>query len=228
MEFLKRISKNGENGMSRSVLSGQVKDIVVEAILNGELKAGDRVAEKTLAERLGVSQAPVRDAVRDLCMMGFLKSEPYKGATVRSFTLEELNEVYLVRAALESLGARLAAPRLTESNIKTLRKILDKMIATARKKDIKETTRLNNEFHETIIKISGNKLLHQLWKTLLFGYWTIVTARMSNYDLEYLARRHGEVFEALITRDPLKAMVAMQHHLEYLGNPIDEAAEHTD
>ena len=219
MEFLKRISKNAENCMPRSVMSDQVKDIIVEAILNGELKAGDRVVETTIAELLGVSQAPVRDAVRDLCMMGFLKSEPYKGASVRSFTSEELNEVYLVRAALESLAARLAASRLKQRDVKVLRTILDDMIAAGQKEDIRGMTKLNNEFHETIIKISGNKLLHQIWKTLQFGQWTLVTVRMSEYNLEYLARRHEELLEALKSGDSYIAMMAMQHHIEVFGRP---------
>jgi DNA-binding GntR family transcriptional regulator len=69
------------------------------------------------------------------------------------------------------------------------------------------------------LRISGNRLLHQLWKTLEFGRWTIVTYRMGSYDIEYLVARHGELLEALKTRDPEKAIRAMQHHIEDLGKP---------
>ena len=214
-----------EKPLPRVVLSDQVRDVIVEAILNGEFKAGDRVVENVLARRFGVSQAPVCDALRDLVMMGFLKSEPFKGATVRSFSTEELSEVYLVRASLESLAARFAAPRVTDNDLKKLRGILDNMISVARKGDLKRTTQLNNDFHETIIKISGNKLLHQLWETMQFGYWTIVTARFSSCNLEYLAKRHEEIFEALITRDPSKAMAATRRHFEDLRGLVDGTGE---
>lgn len=231
MEFPKKLSRNGkqqENNMSRLMLSDQVKTIIVEAILNGELKAGERVAEKVLSEKLGVSQSPVRDAVRELCLMGFLQSEPYKGASVRSFTPKELQEVYLVRASLESLGARLAAARLTEQDTQTLREILDAMIGAAQAGDTKKMTRLDNTFHEAIMAMSGNSLLQQLWKTLQFGLWTMVTVAMSQHDLEYLARRHEEIFEAVTSGDPYKAMIAMQHHIEVLGIEFDRAAERSE
>jgi len=211
--------------LSRTVLSHQVRDIIVDAILNGDLKAGDRLAENGLARHFGVSQAPVRDAIRDLVMMGFLKSEPYKGACVRHFTPDELDEVYLVRASLEALAARLAAPRLTDEHVRKLRQILDKMIAAAERGNVGRTTQFNNDFHEEIIVIAGNRLLHQLWKTIQFRYWTYVTNLLGKNDLAYRARRHEEVLEGLMTRDPIKAMVAMQHHLEGLRSSANEPEE---
>jgi DNA-binding GntR family transcriptional regulator len=212
-------SETGEVSLLRVVLSDQVKEFIVEAILDGEFKPGDRIVESSLARRLGVSQAPVREAIRDLVLMGFLETEPYKGTSVRSFSPQELWEVYTVRAALESLAARLAATRLTEADVETLQSILDEMIEASREHDLDKTTRLNNDFHETILKIAGNRLLYQLWQALRFGYWTIVTAKISSFDLEYLAARHEELLDALKTRDPRKAMYAMRRHIEDLGKP---------
>jgi DNA-binding GntR family transcriptional regulator len=217
-----RMQQNSETDealLPRVVLSDQVKEFIVDAIMSGEFKPGDRVVESSLARRLGVSQAPVREAIRDLVLMGFLETEPYKGTSVRSFSPEELWEVYTVRAALEALGARLASARLTEADVETLREILNEMIDAGRKHDLDRMTRLDNSFHETIMQVSDNKLLYQLWQTLRFGYWTIVTAKMSSFDLEYLAVRHETLLEALESRDPQIAMVAMQHHIEDLGKP---------
>jgi len=205
--------------LPRVVLSDLVKEYVVEAIMNGEFEPGDRIVESSLARQLGVSQAPVREAIRDLVMMGFLETEPYKGTSVRSFSAEDLYEVYTVRAALEALSARLAASRLTDEDAENLQHILDEMVKAGREHDLDGMTRLDNEFHETILQISGNKVLYQLWKTLQFGYWTIVTARMSSFDLEMLAIRHEELLEALKTRDPDKARRAMRRHIEDLGKP---------
>lgn len=211
-----------KNALSRTILSEQIRDIIADSILNGELEAGDRVVENNLAQKLGVSQAPVRDAIRDLVFMGFLSSEPYKGATVRSFNQEDLHEVYLVRASLESLSAGLAAALITDDDIHKLENILEKMVAAAKKGDAKGTALLNTEFHETILKITGNKLLLKIWKTLQFGYWAIATARRPEFDLEYSAVRHADLIEVLKTRDPERAQKVMQKHIEELGKPVHE------
>ncbi len=206
--------------LNRTVLSDQVKEFITNEILGGRFEPGQRVVESAIANELGVSQAPVREAIRELVVMGFLETEPYKGAFVRKFTPEELNEVYAVRAALESLGAREAASRITEKDEAILRGILDEMVAAAKEDDLREMVRQNNQFHETIIKISGNKLLHHLWLTLQFGQWTILTTLRSHLGLEYLAQRHEPLLEALATHDPDRASQAMRDHIEQLGNTL--------
>jgi DNA-binding GntR family transcriptional regulator len=210
-----------ENGaqLTRVVLSDQVKAFIIDAITGGDFKPGDRIVESALARQLGVSQAPVREAIRDLARMGFLETEPYRGTSVRSFTPGELWEVYTVRAALEALSARLAAARLNDDDVDTLERILDQMVDAGRRQDLDRMTELDNDFHETILQIAGNSLLYQLWQTLQFGYWTIVTAKMSTFDLEHLAARHEELLDALKTRDPQRAMDAMRRHIEDLGKP---------
>jgi DNA-binding GntR family transcriptional regulator len=206
----------------RVVLSDRVKEYIIEAVLNGDLKPGDRIIESSMARRLGVSQAPVREAIRDLILLGFLENEPYKGTSVRSFTPEELWETYTVRAALESLGARLATSRMTEEDAAELQCILDEMMEAARQDDIDRIVRLDNSFHEAIIRVSRNKTLLQLWKTLQFGTWSIVTYRKTGYDPAYLAARHQELLDALLSRSPSKAMKVMQRHIEEMGTPPDD------
>jgi DNA-binding GntR family transcriptional regulator len=208
--------------LPRVVLSDRVKEYIVEAVLNGELKPGDRIVESSMARELGVSQAPVREAIRDLVLLGFLESEPYKGTSVRSFTYEELWETYTVRAALESLAARLATAHLTDDDADRLQRILDEMMEAARQQDRDRLVQLDNRFHETILKISRNKTLHQLWKSLQFGTWSIVTYRKLSYDPAYLAARHVELLEALKAGDPEKAAYTMQHHIEDMGKPPED------
>jgi DNA-binding GntR family transcriptional regulator len=217
--------------LPRVVLSDRVKEHIVDAVLNGELKPGDRIVESSLARQLGVSQAPVREAIRDLVLLGFLETRPYKGTSVRSFTPEELWETYTVRAALESLAARLAATHLTDEDVLALRAILNEMMLAAQRQDRDRLVELDNHFHEKILQISKNKTLYQFWKTLQFSTWTIVTYRKSSYDPAYLAARHEELLRALESRDPEKAMHAMQHHIEDMGKPpdsMDLKANNTD
>ena len=201
-------------------LSDQAKEYIMEAIKEGRLQPGDRVSESGLAQELGISQAPVRDAIRELSMLGFLQREPNKGSVVHSFSPKERCEIYEVRAALESLAARLAATRWTEADVERLEAILDQLIEAGHNKDLNRMTRLNIQFHEMIIEVAGNTLLHQLWKRLEFGYWTIFTARSASWDLEYLANRHRQLLEGLKTRDPEVAAEAMRHHIEDLAKPL--------
>jgi DNA-binding GntR family transcriptional regulator len=215
-----------ERVIPRVVLSDRVKEYIVEAVLSGQLKPGERIVESSLARDLGVSQAPVREAIRDLVLLGFLESEPYKGTSVRSFSYEELWETYTVRAALESLAARLAATHLTDDDADRLQGILDEMMEAARQHDRDRLIELDNRFHETILRISRNQTLHRLWKTLQFGTWSIVTYRKSSYDPAYLAARHVELLAALKTGDPEEAAHAMQHHIEDMGKPPAEMNAH--
>jgi DNA-binding GntR family transcriptional regulator len=161
-------------------------------------------------------------------LLGFLETEAFKGTSVRSFSPKELYEVYTVRAALESLAARLAAKRLTEDDAQALQGTLEEMIHAAQEEDEEQMVRLDNRFHETILQISDNQLLYQLWQTLQFGYWTIVTTRSSSYNLEELARRHETLLAAIASRDPQKAAAAMQHHIEDLGKPPGNLANPND
>jgi DNA-binding GntR family transcriptional regulator len=210
---------NGQEKLPRTMLSDRVKEYIVEAILSRQLQPGDRIVETLLARRLGVSQAPVREALRELVVMGFVESHPYRGTSVRALSQQDLWESYTVRAALEALAARLAAARLTEADEQHLEAILAEMLEASRLQDHERTIRLDNKFHETILQIAGNKLLSQVWKTLEFGRWTMVTYRLSNYGYDFLAIRHRQLLDALLTRDPETAAEAMQHHIEDLGVP---------
>ena len=217
-----QVNRNEDRLLPRVVLSDRVKEHIVEAVLSGELKPGDRIVESSMARELGVSQAPVREAIRDLVLLGFLESQPYKGTSVRSFTYEELWETYTVRAALESLAARLAANNLTDVDADRLQGILDEMMEAAARQDRDRLIQLDNRFHETIMDISRNKTLEQLWKTLQFSTWSIVTYRKSSYDPAYLAARHVELLDALRSGDPEKAAHTMQYHIEDMGKPPAE------
>jgi DNA-binding GntR family transcriptional regulator len=203
--------------LNRTILSNHIREFIIEGILNGRFTPGERIVESGIANELGVSQGPVREAIRELVVMGFLNNEPYKGTFIRKFSQDELNEVYDIRAALESLGARQAALRITDQDGEILQKIFEDMIAAARANDLHGTVNLNNQFHETIIKISGNSLLLRLWKTLQFGHWTIFTTTVSDLGLEFLAQRHKPLIDALLSRDPEAASEAMRKHIEELG-----------
>ena len=98
--------------VSRTMLREQVKDVLLQRIVDGEYGPGERIVETRVAEEFGVSQAPVREALRELEILRLVVSEPFRGARVKEARPEEVLEGYPVRAALEEVGARAAAPRL--------------------------------------------------------------------------------------------------------------------
>src|SRR5687767_9053059 len=100
------------SAVMRTVLREQVKELLLERILAGDYRPGDRLVETRIAQELGTSQAPVREALRDLELLRFVESEPFRGARVREISPAELAEIYPVRAALEEVAAREAAVRL--------------------------------------------------------------------------------------------------------------------
>ena len=97
--------------LTRRILREQVKEVLLERILSGAYLPGERLVETRIAQELGTSQAPVREALRELEQLRFVESVPYRGAHVREVSLDELAEVYPVRAAIEEVAARAAADR---------------------------------------------------------------------------------------------------------------------
>jgi DNA-binding GntR family transcriptional regulator len=204
------------NGINKVVLSDQVKQYILDAIERGELMPGDRLVESQLARQLKISQAPVREAIRDLVSSGFLVREPHKGTMVRLLTDQDMQDIYSIRAVLDALAAEQAARHVTDQHIKSLHKILDKMIKMAKAGDYLSAARYDWQIHVMIVDISGNKLLRRIYDTLQLGQYILITMRRSSISLEELADRHRAVIEALETRDPEIARQAMKQHIEGL------------
>jgi DNA-binding GntR family transcriptional regulator len=210
----------GKKRLTRTVLSEQIKQQLMEDIFHRKYKAGDRIVESALARELGVSQASVREALRSLIAMGFLENEPFKGTTVRSFTAEDLLEVVTVRIALETLAGQLSIRRITDEEIAELERITAEMIAASKEGDTQRRIRLNIAFHEKLVQTSGNKLLVQLYNYMHFGNWSLLTGNLSEMDSIQIATRHGILIDALKSRDPDKVARAIREHVESTTKPL--------
>src|SRR3982751_1903886 len=100
--------------IERRVFRDEIREKLIDGILTGRLPPGTRIVETRLAQQFGVSQAPVREALRDLELFGFVVSSPFRSTQVRQISTDDLLEIYPIRASLESLAARAAAPRMTD------------------------------------------------------------------------------------------------------------------
>lgn len=202
----------------------RVKDVILQRIVSGEYPPGSRLVETRIAQELGVSQAPVREALRDLEQLGCIIHEPFRGCSVRAFSAEELLEAFPVRAALEALAARLAAERITEPELLHLAELLETMRAAARRGDAHDQSQANASFHATIVHAARNATLERQWQLLEPYSRTYLTVSQSGLDLLALSERHIPILDALRARDPDAAAAAMHQHLmdaaELLKEPV--------
>lgn len=197
----------------RSNLREQIKDVILQRILDGEYSPGARLVETRIAQELGVSQAPVREALRDLEQLGCIVHEPFRGCSVRAFSAEELLEAFPVRAALEALAARLAAERITEPELLRLAELLETMRAAARRGDAHGQSQANASFHATIVLAARNATLERQWSFLEPFSRTYISVSQPGLDLLALSERHVPILEALRARDADAAADAMHRHL---------------
>lgn len=137
-----------------------------EAILSGRLKPGERLMEVQLAEEMGVSRTPVREAIRKLELEGLVVMVPRKGAYVAGLTLKDVAEVFEIRSSLEGLAAALAAERITDEEVIILDKILDDISTAGEKGDIKTVIKKDMEFHQVLFSASRNDRLAQMINNL--------------------------------------------------------------
>lgn len=203
--------------ISRSVLSEQVKDRLLQAILDGRYPPGARIIETRVARELGTSQAPVREALRDLEALGVVETAAFRGARVRRPTADELLEAFAVRAELESLGARLAVPRMTDEDLAELARSVDEMKRAARAGDSHAEAIADAGFHGRIIAIAGNATLERVWRHLEPFSRTYITLVVPGADRNRIADLHRPILEALRLRDPEQAADALHGHYVNAG-----------
>ena len=208
----------------RSNLREQIKDVILQRIVAGEYSPGERLVETRIAQELGVSQAPVREALRDLEQLGCVVHEPFRGCSVRAFSAEELLEAFPVRAALEALAARLAAERITEDELLRLAELLQRMRAAAQRGDAHDQSQANASFHATIVRAARNPTLERQWSFLEPFSRTYLTVSQPGLDLLALSERHVPILEALRARDGEAAAAAMHQHLMDAAELLKELA----
>jgi DNA-binding GntR family transcriptional regulator len=201
------------SGISRTVLREQVKDLLLQRIASGELRPGDRIVETRVAAELGTSQAPVREALRDLELVRLVESEPFKGARVRGFGNAELVEVYPVRAALEVLAAKEATRRLA-GDVSALEAEVEAMREAARRGDTNALVRHDIAFHRLVVESAGNPILEQCWKSLGVEGPITITLYGTSVEPEEAAELHAPLLDAIRSGKPGAAGRAARRHVE--------------
>jgi DNA-binding GntR family transcriptional regulator len=186
-----------------------------QAILTGELKPGERLMEIHLANRLGVSRTPIREAIRKLELEGLVTMIPRRGAEVAQITEKSMSDVLEVRRAMDALCAELACDRITEQELGQLYQACENFQQATRTQDLKKIAQADVELHNIIVQATGNQRLVQLVNNL--------SEQMYRYRFEYikdcsqherLVEEHRIIYESLVKKDKETASEAAKLHID--------------
>lgn len=185
-----------------------------QGILTGELKPGERLMEIHLADRLGVSRTPIREAIRMLELEGLVTMMPRRGAEVARISKQDIQDVLEVRLALDSLATRLACERISEKQKEELKASAEKFIEATATRDAVEIAHADVQFHDVILAASHNKRLVQMVNNL--------AERIYRYRLEYikdetnhrgLIEEHERIMNSVLSGDVESACIAAEIHI---------------
>jgi DNA-binding GntR family transcriptional regulator len=210
--------------LERRVFREEIREKLIEDILGGRLLPGSRIVETRIAQQFGVSQGPVREALRDLELFGFVVSSPFRGTQVRQISTDDLLEIYPIRAALEAVAARAAAPLMDDRAFEQLEEILGAMRDAAAKEDAHAQANADAAFHHVIIKAAGNRMLEHVWQTMRLSITTCVTHAVTHRSLTEITERHVALLEALRSGNGERAEAEIRRHIEEPGEWIRAAA----
>lgn len=191
-------------------------EVIREAIMDGRLAPGQRLKEEELARELGISRTPVREALLILQTEGLLESTPNRGATVRTYDEDDIADLYILRAALEGVAARLAAERVSAKDVQKLNRSCDRFdaIAADPATTLKDLVKENLFFHSTILEVAGNERIAQMVHgvtELPLVYKSYLWYSPSQKVVS--AHFHRRIAAALEARDPERAESVMKEHV---------------
>lgn len=209
----------------RPLYRDEIKEVLMDAIVSGELKPGDRIVETRWARELGVSQSPIREALRELEMIGLVENIPYKGSIVCELRHKDLIDTLRVRIALETLAVMDAANADIDDMIPAMEESLNGMISCAEKDDVKGFSYNDAKFHETFVEHSDNEVLKRLWRQCYISDNTSMSTIMLNTSLMELAKRHEILCEAIKSKNERKAREEIESHFNMLINSLNELDE---
>jgi DNA-binding GntR family transcriptional regulator len=197
--------------LQRIPLKDQIKDVLIQRILAGQLKAGDRLKESQIAEEMATSQAPVREAIRCLEVLGYVEHKPHVGARVKSFNREEFIEVYQLREALETYAA-IHTVGHRRVNPREVRTQLEGMQSAADRNDISGFGDHDAHFHRIIVEALGNRAMLRILDTLTVQEQVAATLHRTRMSMQEAVDLHFPIVEAIEAGDGQEASLAIAKH----------------
>jgi DNA-binding GntR family transcriptional regulator len=209
-------------------LSNQVTEMLIQAILEGDLKGGDQLVETELQSLFGISRSPLREAFRELEKKGLVDIVPRKGTFVKQITKSDIEMLFPVRASLESLAAKLAFIHNREKTATRLSQTLEYMAESLEVEDPREYYSHHLKYHEVFIDLSGNDLLIEMLHNLrMKNLWYTLHYKYYMEDLSKSLAIHHQILE--LYRDPQTDPETVQNLVEYHINiALDRFIEYVE
>lgn len=204
-------------------LRDRIADMLRELIVSAQLKPGETIIETELATQLGVSRAPLREALQILNTEGLIEIIPYHKTSVRKLTRGDITELYSLRSTLENFAIRQIIEHQDDHDLEMLRDVYTDMVTAAENGEEALASTLDHHFHTTIIHLSKHKLLISTWNTVSQRVRQVLALRdMRRSDMRKIAYSHLPLIEAIAEGDPYKANILMEEHIMNASDLIVE------
>ncbi|MCU1620492.1 MAG: Transcriptional regulator, GntR family [Modestobacter sp.] len=194
------------------LLSTTVKRLLLDRIVHGHYRPGERIVELQLAKELGTSQSPIREALRDLAAIGIVTIHPRRGARVRLPSGKELADVSIVRSEVDALAARLAAELITDTDLAALEALVEEMLTRLDEGNFPAVTEADARFHQIIAQASRNHALERAFDQLAPVARTFITLTLPGVDVHAIVLEHRTILAALRNREASGAAQAARTH----------------
>ncbi|MCS0789241.1 GntR family transcriptional regulator [Cytobacillus firmus] len=204
---------------NRDTLHLKVCNVIREAIIRGDFKPGERLKQSDLADKMGVSRMPVREAFRKLESEGLIKLEPHKGAVVKSISIEDIEEIYALRSELEKMAVYQSVDLLTDEDIAQLSSLVAEM---ENANDADAFVQYNIDFHRLLVKRCNWERLNSFIGTLWNGL-PQQTPHLLNGQIENSNTEHRKILEAVIKKDKDTAANIVSEHIYRTGKSLIES-----
>ncbi|MCX8085254.1 MAG: GntR family transcriptional regulator [Calditerrivibrio sp.] len=198
-------------------LREKIADKIRSDIVKGVFADGERLIEPKLAEIYGISRTPIREALRQLESEGFIEIVPRKGAVVKQLTLNDIDNLYAIKANLEGLAARQAVAHINDKDIEKLKSMNEKFISFFKGGEdlIEEYLKYNISFHNLFIRCSKNEKLIEILEGLNKNFQRFRSFLVSKVDrVKEAYQEHNQIVAAFKNRDPETVEKAVRHHIE--------------
>lgn len=215
---------SGAARIARKSLHAELVDLIRELVVEGELTPGEKVPELALCERFGVSRTPLREALKVLAAEGIIELLPNRGAVVARISAEQIDELFPIMGALEALAGELACQRISDGEIKKIRKLHDRMLVHFERGERAPYARLNQDIHNAFFEIAGNAALSALYQSLMARIHSArFLARKTPEHWQRAIDDHVAMIDALEARDSARIGQLLKQHLEHKADMVRAA-----